>query len=104
MTSRIVLANTNPNIYPLRLGGNVFGWTANNEQSFQLLDAFVELGGNFIYSAHVYSEWAPLTERRAPRLSIFEPSYVTQNKNLFFALVMNALCSAGIERWPVVCG
>jgi aryl-alcohol dehydrogenase-like predicted oxidoreductase len=59
MTSRIVLPNTNLNIYPLCLGGNVFGWTANKEQSFQVLDAFVELGGNFIDTADVYSEWAP---------------------------------------------
>ena len=59
MTSRIVLPNTNLNIYPLCLGGNVFGWTANKEQSFQVLDAFVELGGNFMDTADVYSEWAP---------------------------------------------
>jgi aryl-alcohol dehydrogenase-like predicted oxidoreductase len=59
MTSRIVLPNTDFNIYPLCLGGNVFGWTANKEQSFQVLDAFVELGGNFIDTADVYSEWAP---------------------------------------------
>ena len=58
MTSRILLPNTNLNIYPLCLGGNVFGWTANKEQSFLLLDEYAALGGNFIDTADVYSEWA----------------------------------------------
>ena len=38
-------------------GGNVFGWTADQEQSFKLLDRFIELGGNFIDTADVYSAW-----------------------------------------------
>ncbi len=40
-------------------GGNVFGWTANESNSFALLDAFVAAGGNFIDTADVYSRWAP---------------------------------------------
>lgn len=59
MTSRIVLPNTDLSVYPLCLGGNVFGWTANKEQSFLLLDEHFALGGNFIDTADVYSEWAP---------------------------------------------
>ncbi|MFD8493940.1 aldo/keto reductase [Amycolatopsis sp. NPDC059657] len=39
----------------LNLGGNVFGWTADEEQSFAVLDAYAEAGGNFIDSADVYS-------------------------------------------------
>ena len=40
-------------------GGNVFGWTANQSVSFQLLDEFVDLGFNFIDTADVYSRWVP---------------------------------------------
>jgi len=40
-------------------GGNVFGWTANEAMSFQLLDAFVGAGFNAVDTADVYSKWAP---------------------------------------------
>jgi aryl-alcohol dehydrogenase-like predicted oxidoreductase len=46
-------------ISPLCFGGNVFGWTVNRKKSFQLLDAFVDAGFNFIDTADVYSRWAP---------------------------------------------
>jgi aryl-alcohol dehydrogenase-like predicted oxidoreductase len=46
-------------ITPLMLGGNVFGWTADEARSFAILDAFVEQGGNAIDSADVYSAWVP---------------------------------------------
>jgi aryl-alcohol dehydrogenase-like predicted oxidoreductase len=44
-------------IAPLAFGGNVFGWTADEKTSFDLLDAFVAAGFNFIDSADVYSRW-----------------------------------------------
>lgn len=44
---------------PVVLGGNVFGWTADRETSFRILDAFVDAGGKFIDTADVYSAWAP---------------------------------------------
>ncbi len=44
-------------IFPLSLGGNVFGWTAVEPTSFAILDAFVAGGGNFIDTADVYSAW-----------------------------------------------
>lgn len=44
---------------PLAFGGNVFGWTADPEMSFRLLDAFVEAGCNLIDTADAYSRWAP---------------------------------------------
>jgi aryl-alcohol dehydrogenase-like predicted oxidoreductase len=44
---------------PLALGGNVFGWTADEPTSFRLLDAFVDAGFNLIDTADVYSRWAP---------------------------------------------
>ena len=43
----------------LVLGGNVFGWTADRETSFAILDAFVDAGGAMIDTADVYSAWAP---------------------------------------------
>jgi aryl-alcohol dehydrogenase-like predicted oxidoreductase len=44
---------------PLMLGGNVFGWTADEATSFALLDRFVEAGGSLIDTADVYSAWGP---------------------------------------------
>jgi len=44
---------------PLVFGGNVFGWTADEKTSFDLLDAFVASGFNMIDTADVYSIWAP---------------------------------------------
>jgi len=48
-----------PEIFPLVLGGNVFGWTADREASFEILDAFVAGGGTMIDTAEGYSSWAP---------------------------------------------
>jgi aryl-alcohol dehydrogenase-like predicted oxidoreductase len=45
-------------VCPLMLGGNVFGWTADEKTSFRILDRFVDAGGNFIDTADVYSRWA----------------------------------------------
>ena len=44
---------------PLILGGNVFGWTADRDASFAILDRFVDAGGTMIDPADVYSAWAP---------------------------------------------
>jgi aryl-alcohol dehydrogenase-like predicted oxidoreductase len=46
-------------IAPLMLGGNVFGWTADQDESFAILDAFVGGGFNSIDTANVYSRWIP---------------------------------------------
>ncbi|MEZ6023758.1 MAG: aldo/keto reductase [Hyphomonadaceae bacterium] len=46
-------------ITPLMLGGNVFGWTADEKTSHAILDAFVDQGGNAIDTADVYSAWVP---------------------------------------------
>lgn len=52
------LGRTGLTIAPLVLGGNVFGWTADEKTSFELLDAFVAGGLNAIDTADVYSAWA----------------------------------------------
>ncbi len=46
-------------IAPLMLGGNVFGWTADEPTSFAILDAFVDAGFNAIDTADVYARWSP---------------------------------------------
>lgn len=56
------LGGTGFEIAPLVLGGNVFGWTADERTSFALLDAFVDAGLNAIDTADVYSAWAPGNE------------------------------------------
>jgi len=53
------LGNSGLETGPLALGGNVFGWTADEAMSFKLLDAFVASGLNLIDTANVYSKWIP---------------------------------------------
>lgn len=53
------IGNSDLEIFPLNLGGNVFGWTADRDESFAILDAFVAGGGNFIDTADSYSAWIP---------------------------------------------
>ncbi|SPE54108.1 General stress protein 69 [Streptomyces netropsis] len=52
----------NLSVHPLALGGNVFGWTADEAESFAVLDAYAAAGGNFIDTADIYSVWAPGNE------------------------------------------
>ena len=51
------IASTTLDVFPLCLGGNVFGWTADEKQSFAVLDAYAAAGGNFIDTADAYSAW-----------------------------------------------
>ncbi|HEU0257682.1 MAG TPA: aldo/keto reductase [Microbacteriaceae bacterium] len=46
-------------VFPLALGGNVFGWTADRDESFRILDAFVDGGGTLVDTADSYSHWVP---------------------------------------------
>jgi aryl-alcohol dehydrogenase-like predicted oxidoreductase len=46
-------------VFPLCLGGNVFGWTADEAASFAVLDAYAAAGGNFVDTAAGYSAWVP---------------------------------------------
>jgi aryl-alcohol dehydrogenase-like predicted oxidoreductase len=52
------LGRSDLHVAPLCLGGNVFGWTADEATSLTLLDAFIAAGFNFIDTADVYSKWA----------------------------------------------
>ncbi|MGW2645129.1 aldo/keto reductase [Streptomyces sp. NPDC001393] len=57
MTSLRTLGSSDLEVFPLCLGGNVFGWTADEETSFAVLDAYTAAGGNFIDTADSYSAW-----------------------------------------------
>jgi aryl-alcohol dehydrogenase-like predicted oxidoreductase len=46
-------------VAPFALGGNVFGWTADEAASFKILDEFVAAGFNLVDTADVYSKWIP---------------------------------------------
>lgn len=54
-----LIGTSDLSVFPLSLGGNVFGWTADRAASFAVLDAYVDGGGDFIDTADAYSAWAP---------------------------------------------
>ncbi|OMP80853.1 aldo/keto reductase [[Flexibacter] sp. ATCC 35208] len=54
---KITIGKTDLQIAPINFGGNVFGWTLDEKQSFEILDAFVNAGFNFIDTADTYSWW-----------------------------------------------
>ncbi|WP_108665203.1 aldo/keto reductase [Euzebya rosea] len=51
------IGTTDLTVHPLCLGGNVFGWGADERESFRVLDAYAAAGGNFVDTADVYSAW-----------------------------------------------
>lgn len=57
MTALRKLGSSGLEVFPLALGGNVFGWTADEATSFAVLDAYTAAGGNFIDTADAYSAW-----------------------------------------------
>ncbi len=57
--ARTRIGSSNLQVAALALGGNVFGWTADRETSFEVLDAFVAGGGDLIDTADGYSHWVP---------------------------------------------
>lgn len=59
MTAQIRIGASELHVAPLVLGTNVFGWTADRDTSFEVLDAFVAGGGNFLDTADGYSYWVP---------------------------------------------
>lgn len=53
------LGDSELDVFPLSIGGNVFGWTTDRDATFEVLDAYYAGGGNFIDTADSYSAWAP---------------------------------------------
>ena len=64
----IQLPGTSLSVSPLCLGGAPFGNTITEAESFALLDRFVALGGNFLDTARIYSDWVPGELRRSERI------------------------------------
>ncbi|MFG2926832.1 aldo/keto reductase [Streptomyces sp. NPDC048305] len=62
MTSLRALGSSGLKVFPLALGGNVFGWTADERTTFAVLDEYVASGGNFVDTADSYSAWVPGNE------------------------------------------
>lgn len=56
---RVRIGRSDLLVYPLAIGGDVFGWTADEQASFAVLDGYAEAGGNFVDTADVYNAWAP---------------------------------------------
>jgi aryl-alcohol dehydrogenase-like predicted oxidoreductase len=56
---RRTIGSSELEVYPLSLGGNVFGWTADRETSFDVLDGYTSAGGDFVDTADGYSAWVP---------------------------------------------
>ncbi|MET3566897.1 aryl-alcohol dehydrogenase-like predicted oxidoreductase [Leifsonia sp. 563] len=56
---RRTIGSSDLEVFPLSLGGNVFGWTADRETSFDVLDGYTGAGGNFVDTADGYSAWVP---------------------------------------------
>ncbi len=59
MTAERALGRSGLKAPPMMLGGNVFGWTANRDATFAVLDAYVAGGGRLIDTADMYSSWIP---------------------------------------------
>ena len=53
------IGSSDLSVFPLCLGGNIFGWTIDEPQTFAVLDAYAAAGGNFLDTADSYSAWAP---------------------------------------------
>ena len=58
-TEKREIGNSGLKVAPLAFGGNIFGWTVDEAQSFSLLDAFTDAGFNLIDTADSYSKWVP---------------------------------------------
>lgn len=59
MAEKRKLGESDLHVSPIAFGGNVFGWTLNEQQSFRILDEFADAGFNFIDTADTYSTWVP---------------------------------------------
>lgn len=57
--TRRTLGTSDLSVFPICLGGNVFGWTADTKASEAILDGYVAAGGNFVDTADAYSRWVP---------------------------------------------
>lgn len=89
MKERRKLGSSNLEIAPLVLGGNVFGWTIDESQSFKILDGFVDAGFNMIDTADSYSRWVPGNQGGESETII--GNWMKKNKKRYDVLVATKL-------------
>ena len=89
------LGNSGLQVAPLALGGNVFGWTADEPTSFKVLDAFVAAGLNLIDTADAYSRWIPGHQGGESETII--GNWMAQRRNRDKVLIATKL---GVEMGP----
>lgn len=105
------IAGTELDVFPLCLGGNVFGWTADEDASFAVLDAYAEAGGNFIDTADLYAggeseriigRWLARRGRRDDLVIATKVGMATGRANLrpetIRAAVEDSLKSLGVDH------
>ncbi len=78
---RITIPHTDLATSRLCLGGNRFGTALDQQATFALLDAFVELGGNFVDTAHIYSDWVAGAPRSVSEKTLGEWMRQRQNRH-----------------------
>jgi aryl-alcohol dehydrogenase-like predicted oxidoreductase len=115
MVHKRMIGTSGLEVAPLALGGNVFDWTADEETSFAVLDAFVDAGGTMIDTADVYSAWVPghtggeserLIGRWLKRSGRRQDVVIATKVGMMAGLApdtVNAACDASLERLGVEC-
>ena len=108
-----LIGTSDLDVYPLNLGGNTFGWTTDEQQSFAVLDAYGAAGGNFIDTADSYSAFAPgnsggesetvigaWTKARGNRDQVIIATKVSQHPQFrgLAAANVTAACEASLDR------
>jgi aryl-alcohol dehydrogenase-like predicted oxidoreductase len=91
------LGRTGLQVARLCLGGNVFGWTCDEERSYAVLDAYVAGGGNFIDSADVYSRWAPGNQGGESEAILGRWMAERGNRS---AIILATKCGSSMGDWP----
>ncbi|MFD1732276.1 aldo/keto reductase [Deinococcus malanensis] len=69
MTTYRRLGRSGLHLFPIGLGTMQFGWSADEQTSFDIMDAYAAAGGNFLDTADIYSNWTPTTPEGCPRRS-----------------------------------
>jgi aryl-alcohol dehydrogenase-like predicted oxidoreductase len=97
MTEARRLGASDLHIAPLVLGGNVFGWTADKETSFAVLDAFADGGGTLVDTADVYSAWVD-GHRGGESEAVLGEWFAARGKKLKVATKVGMLPGEGGEK------
>ena len=89
------LGHPDAKIAPLVLGGNVFGWTADKQTSFDILNAFLDGGFNAVDTANVYSRWIPGHEGGESEIVIGEWLAAEKRRDELFLITKTGMDMGG---------